>query len=571
MKKHLFKYMLLLLTLMSYHSMAQQKRTVDFIGGARSVLSNNNIVVSDSLPDTTTIKRNSGGYALIDLGVDFKPNKNTEILGMFRIRNAYGGFWGAGVTFGVRQLFLKGVISDRIRYQVGDLNLKQTPFTLYNHHADRLDSLPSVFKLQNDILNYEKFYRDNTWRQQGANVDFGFQFSKGIKELNFTGYLTRLNATDFSSIPDRLMGGTTIQLIQSKSLAISYNGFSVFDVKGTVLDSNTYTNNVNTIGVKYLYELNKNTIAFNGEAGRSNVQYAEDFENSYLADYFVNASATFNWLKKNLSFTAGYLNVGPDFRSIGAQSKEIDYSRLTGYYNRYSNDQIIRPINLMDLVTGDSLYATSVSSKLNIANPVYNNVMPYGLATFNRIGAYLKLDYHNDKGIQLNAQHFYLSEIRGQGTLKLKQFQLTKLTAQFEMDKLFHFQKRMNIQIGVMNELTSRNSDVAVEKVDLKTMRYQLGAEYELFKKIDVLAGGMFLNSKGNEFIPERNIYTTVSFFNEANFNLTQKIIAVGARCRFDEKIHLTALYQVSEYNDKLVATPKYSINQFTLIYNMTF
>jgi hypothetical protein len=240
MKKHLFKYMLMLLTLMSYHSMAQQKRTVDFIGGARSVLSNNNIVVSDSLPDTTTIKRNSGGYALIDLGVDIKPNKNTEILGMFRIRNAYGGFWGAGVTFDVRQLFLKGVISDRIRYQVGDLNLKQTPFTLYNHHADRLDSLPSVFKLQNDILNYEKFYRDNTWRQQGVNVDFGFEFSKGIKELNFTGYLTRLNATDFSSIPDRLMGGTTIQLIQSKNLAISYNGFSVFDVKGTVLDSNTY-------------------------------------------------------------------------------------------------------------------------------------------------------------------------------------------------------------------------------------------------------------------------------------------------------------------------------------------
>jgi hypothetical protein len=52
---------------------------------------------------------------------------------------------------------------------------------------------------------------------------------------------------------------------------------------------------------------------------------------------------------------------------------------------------------------------------------------------------------------------------------------------------------------------------------------------------------------------------------------MTQKIIAVGTRCRFDEKIHLTALYQVSEYNDKLIASPKYSINQFALIYNMTF
>lgn len=571
MKKHLFSFMFLLLSLISNKSIAQQKRTVDFIGGARSLMTNNNLIVSDSLPDTTTIKRNSGGYALIDLGVDIKPNKNTEILGMFRIRNAYGGFWGAGVTFDVRQLFLKGVISDKIRYQVGDLNLKQTPFTLYNHHADRLDSLPSVFKLQNDILNYEKFYMNNTWRQQGANIDFGFTFAKGIKELNFTGYITRMNATDFSAIPERLMGGTTIQIIQSKNLAISYNGFSVFDVKGTVLDSNTYTNNVNTIGTKYLYELNKNTIEFNGEAGRSNVQYAKDFNNSYLADYFINANAKFNLVKQNLSFTAGYLNVGPDFRSIGAQSKEINYSALSGYYNRYTNDQILRPISLMDLMVGDSLYRTSVSTGLDVTNPVYNNAMPYGLATFNRIGAYVKLDYKNERGVQVNMQHFALSEIRGQGTLQLKQFQVTKLTAQFDIDRLANLKKRTKLQIGIMNEQTTRNSNVAVEKVDLNTMRAQLGAEYEVFKKIDLLAGYMTLNCKGNEFIPERNIYSNVSFFNPADFNLSQQIVAVGARCRFDEKIHLTALYQMSEYNDKTLSLPKHSINQFALIYNMTF
>ena len=404
------------------------------------------------------------------------------------------------------------------------------------------------------------------------NVDFGFEFAKGIKELNFTGFLNRLRPTDFSSQHDRLMGGTTVQLIQSKNLAIAYNGFSVFDVKGTILDNNTYTNNVNSIAANYYVKTAPQwAVEISTEVGKSTVQYTKDIENSYLGDYFIHASSKIKWIDKNLSFTLGYLNVGPDFRSIGAQSKEIDYSSLTGYYNRYTNDQIIRPISLMDLVVGDSLYATSVSTKLNIANPIYNNAMPYGLATFNRLGAYLKLDYHNDKGIQLNAQHFYLNEIRGQGTLKLKQFQVTKLTAQFEMDKLFHFQKRMNIQIGLMNEITNRNSDVAVEKVDLKTMRYQLGAEYELFKKIDVLAGGMFLNCKGNEFIPQRNVYSTVSFFEEANYNMTQKIIAVGARCRFDEKIHLTALYQVSEYNDKLIASPKYSINQFALIYNMTF
>ena len=63
---------------------AQQKKTVDFIGGARSYMSNSQLSVQDSLPDTTTLKRNTGGYALIDLGVNIRPNDKTEIMGKGR-------------------------------------------------------------------------------------------------------------------------------------------------------------------------------------------------------------------------------------------------------------------------------------------------------------------------------------------------------------------------------------------------------------------------------------------------------------------------------------------------------
>lgn len=140
--------LLFILALFSTSLFAQDQRKINFVGGARSVLTNNELTVQDSIPDTTTMKKSNGGYALIDLGVDIKPNNSTEILGMFRIKNDFGGFWGAGVQFDVRQLWVKGVIANAIRYQVGDLNLKQTAFTLYNHHADRIDSLPAIFELQ---------------------------------------------------------------------------------------------------------------------------------------------------------------------------------------------------------------------------------------------------------------------------------------------------------------------------------------------------------------------------------------------------------------------------------------
>ena len=176
----MLKNILFPILFLSTAAFAQQKRAVDFVGGARSLMTNNEISVQDSIADTATVKKNTGGYALLDLGVNIKPNKNTEILGMFRIRNGFGGFWGSGVTFSVRQLYLKGVISDVVRYQLGDINLKQTPFTLYNHNADRIDSLPAIFNMQQQVVQYEKFYKQNTWRQQGASIDLGLKFAKYI-------------------------------------------------------------------------------------------------------------------------------------------------------------------------------------------------------------------------------------------------------------------------------------------------------------------------------------------------------------------------------------------------------
>jgi hypothetical protein len=77
-------------------------------------------------------------------------NKNTEILGMFRIKNNFGGFWGSGVTFDVRQLYMKGVVAKALRYQLGDLNLKPSLSTC----SSSLRTLVIVF--QPDILIFQK-------------------------------------------------------------------------------------------------------------------------------------------------------------------------------------------------------------------------------------------------------------------------------------------------------------------------------------------------------------------------------------------------------------------------------
>lgn len=575
MTKFIYKIAFLFLSLLavSIHcSMAQTPKKVDFIGGARTYISNNQLAVSDSLPDTTTVKRNSGGYSLIDLGVNITPNKSTEIMGMIRIRNAYGGFWGSGVTFDVRQLWVKGIIGNVIRYQVGDINLKQTPFTLYNHNEDRLLKNPDIFSLQSDIVDYERFYIKNTWRQQGASVDFGFNFAKYIKEITFNGFVTRMNMTNFFDVPERLFGGGNVQLIQSKNLRLAYHYTNIFDVVGTVLDSNAFNNRVQSGTLAYNTDLNNWNLRADAEIGNSREFSTRDTLAPDLQDFFVNASVTVT-SKKNKSFLkVGYLNVGPDFRSAGAQSKRINHTALPDYYNRYGNDQRVRSLTLFDVMRNENIYNTSISSNLMAYNPIINNVLPYGMATFNRKGFYAQVNYaHPKEWFSVNVENYTLGEIRGQGTKTLKSYLLNKADATLNIDKMLNSKRLFKITGGFAMQNTTRKSDLDYEKIDLASTNINAGISYELFKQFDILGGAMLLNAKGNEYAAERNKYGEILDFVTYNVDTKQNIYAAGLRFRFTDKIYLGTFYQQFQYKNNLKKFDNYNINQLLIIYNMTF
>lgn len=547
------------------------QKTVSFTGGARSVVSNNRLHTTDSIPDTTTVSRITNGYALIDLGVNIRPNKSTEILGMFRIRNQYGGFWGSGVSFDVRQLWLKGIVANAVRYQLGDLNLKQTPFTLYNHHADRPDSMPDVFLLQQRIVDYERFYNRNTWRQQGLQADFGLNVAKYLKEVDFSGYLTRLRASNFTDIPDRMMGGATVQIVQSKHLALSWNGFSVFDVRGTATDTNRLDNRVQTAGIAYTASLGKSAILIKGESGTGRLAYAQNGGLVTLRDYFMYLSGEWQLPSKHLSLEAGYMNIGPDFRSIGAQSKDINYQTSGALFSRYANGNSVRSAALMDLLGNEQAYQTSVSSNLLPPAQVFNAVLPYGTATFNRLGGFGGLRYAHPSGISFDLKHHQLREIRGQGTLALKTMQQSKANLLIDIAKIAGLHKSSRLRLGLEQQKVNRESAVAFEQVNFRRLRISAGAEVELFKKIDLLFGFLQQQSKGQDFIAERDDYTRVRFLNRTTYQNKQQLLAGGIRCRFEGNTYFTAFYQKQVNQKPADGNPDYRIEQFSLIYNMSF
>lgn len=564
-------FCLLILNYVSVNLYSQNEKKIQFVGTARSILNNDDILVKD---DTITSKSNMGGYALIDLGVNIFPNKNTEVLGMIRIKNQLGGFYGAGVTFDVRQLYVKGIISNVVRYQLGDINYKLTPFTFYNNDFDDLMQHPQVFNLQKDIVNYETFYKNNTWRQQGAALDFSLEFSRFLKEIKFNAFINRINITDFNTVPDRFFTGGNIGIQQSKNVFVGFNYVSLFDLSGTSQNNSGFNNNVSSINyeVKFAKDNLVETRLF-GETGLSNSGYSNDISAPKLNDFFINMGIS-NFIKaSHLKFSLSYLNVGPNYRSAGAQSKRLNYNNTPSFYDRYTNQQSLRSIGLFDLIRDEKLYNRSINSDgLMAYNPAYNNAMPYGIATFNRQGVNSKINFNDPKKIlNLEIETYILKELIGQGTTKLKSFKIIKTNAELNLKKLISIENNFKITAGFSFQSTIRNSETNYEEINLNSAIVNTGIEFEIYKNLDFLAGFIYNQAKGNEILPSRNIYSEVIDFNEYNINIKELMLGGGLRYRFTDKIYLATLFQNYDNSNKLNSQFSYSMNQFIIIYNMKF
>ena len=572
MKKKFSCQILFFLLLTGQVTFAQERKKIQFTGAARSVISNSEIKVKDEVEDTVTARKNLGGYALIDLGINIFPNKNTEIMGMFRINNRFGGFYGAGVNFDVRQLYVKGVIANVVRYQLGDINYKLTPYTFYNHDEDFTVKMPEIFNLQREIVNYETFYTPNTWRQQGASVDFALEFSKWIKEIKFNGFINRINVSNFNETPDRFFGGGNIGIQQSKNLFVGWNYVSLFDLLGTSAIESNFRNNVSSVNGEYKISRDKFEVSASGEFGISSYSNSLDSLSPQLNGSFINSSLNLNLKPIHTKISIGYMDVSPEFRSAGAQSKRINYNSTNSIYDRYTNAQILRPVGLFDMMNDASIYNKSISNTLMTFNPAYNNVMPFGVATFNRQGVFVKSEItHKKEYIKLNAEIYALNEVKGQGTNKLKSYYLAKSYSEINFQKIFNLKKRTKLTAGYSLQNTTRNSDIVFEKVELKSNNISMGAEYELIENFDLIAGYFSNQAKGNELMTERNTYTEVTDFTEYKININEVILGAGFKYRFSDKIYLSALYQYYQNENILNKNLSYSINQFQVIFNMKY
>ncbi|MCO4819095.1 MAG: hypothetical protein KC517_05690 [Bacteroidetes bacterium] len=566
------KYIVVIaLTLCSTITLAQGKK-VWASGAARSVFQQNKL---NSAGDTITPTNLNSGNTLVDVALNARPNANTFVHAMVRVRNDFGGFWGSGVTFDMRQMYLKGLVNDAVRYQLGDINYKLSPYTFFNNQEELSSHQSEVLNIYRDMVHYDLFYTDdNTWRQQGAAVDFTLEFSKAVKELQVNSFMFRNRPTDFGQSSERIFFGGNATLLQSDKLAVGLNYVDMMDVLGTSRSEMAFHNPVITGTTEIHQKVNAYDLSFTSESGISEMYTLNDPNAKGLRDYFYDLDLKITRGDKLPSLSVNYINVGPQFRSVGAQSRRINFESQAQMFNRYGNDQVVRPVTQLDMMQDASLYQPTLSMELQRFAPQYDNVQPYGKATPNRKGLSVNAIHStNNELINVDATYRMLSEVVGQGTDELRTFNVIDLSALIRLDTLMPtFKHPLEVSLGITNQNTQRDIALDTADVDFTSTMVDLGVKVGLSKDFAIIGSYRMINAKGLEFLNTRNDYSEIVDFERFNTEMNQSIMSVALRYTFDEKNHLNIVWQKLNYEDAANSeTPAFDLSQFGIVYSMYF
>ena len=525
--------------------------------------------------DTLSARNTSNGYNLLDLNTHVNPIKDIEIFAQLRIRNSFGSFFGSGTEVKVRQLKAKGVINNKIRFSVGDLFLKQSKFTLYNYDEELSGYENGMLKPYRDIIHYENFYTENRWRLQGIQTDFSFKFDRYIRSLGFDFFVTRpsgsrqLNETTYSS--DLLLSGGSMISEINKRITLSASHINFFELVSSGTKNTSVRNPVYDMSLLHHFGNKNYLIEQKIQIGFSKRYWLHSELENGMSDSISNNTQGMYFELENkyskkdstLLLALGYRYIDPSFRSAGAQTRRLDYTsgNSSTIYPIYTNMSLIRPPSVFDLVSDDQLYNQYLSSILMFFNPIYSNVLPYGDATPNRAGVYLKTRVNNqNKAFLSKINAGFFKEVIGQGTKEKRNFGLIKGSFKINFHRWLNWKKELSLSASSESELTKRGGE-AVSSLNLFSHQMNASVNAELVKKFFIQGSYKQFNANGNEFLTQRDNYGDITYFTSTQIDQKDHMLSFGMLYKFRKNVYANINYNWwgTKFTDQPYSDYKYN------------
>ena len=564
-KTYLYYFLFLMLSPILVQSQVKSKLWYD--GNSRVIFNRDALEGTIKDIDTVSTRSNGGGSTVLDLGFHFTPVDDIEIFSEIRLKNDFGGMWGNKSVVELRRLSAKGIVNNKIAFSIGDIYLKQTKFTLYNYEQELSQYEPSVFKFYRDYVNYENYYQSNYHRLQGLQTNFSYNMYNFIEQLDFDAFTARIRGVEWLGKPELLMlGGSAIVRLSNK-INLGSHYINTFEVLSSSNGTVAYYNPVLNTQISYSGSVNDNPYKMLLEGGFSKRGWDGDSLAPEVKGNFIKASLHSKRINGELDL--GFRYVDSDFRSMGAQTRRIQYNNSTTTYPYYSNNYTQRKVSLLDVMSDPNVYNQNLSTSLMSYNPMYSSVTPYGDATPNRIGFTAKISNMNITDFfSANIQTQYFTEVIGQGTTQKRMLNKSALQSMLLLNKLLSTKKSLILE-GSMNLETVNRAGEDFEKIDFTSILYSGSISYELIKNFKIIAGAKVFYAEGNEFIADRDKYDQINDYSNHIYDSKETILIAGLQHHFTEDIYFTMQYNQFNVLDKTNTYDEFSLGRLIFMFNM--
>ena len=517
-------------------------------GLGRSVLTNSAISGPAVDADNTIQKSGVSGYNLFDLQTNLAVDSNFQAMAILRAKSPFGSFFGAATTFEFRQFKMMGNLGE-FKYEIGDVRIEMTPFTVYNNYIVDPTYESQIFAQRREIQEYENFNQGNSWLLQGVAGQYFWKVGKEGAGLGVSAFTTRNTATNEVTVPDRLLSGGRLEYRLTKDLIIGANAVSMYDISLLTSDFD-YSNNVFTGDISYKLENDDFIVDAKLEGGLSMYAYSEfvdldtiiDQTDTAYSDGFVDLNVGFTLKEQKLRFDVSGRRVGVLFSSPAAQSRRFNPLQTP---NMLSNiEGAARYQSLYDRTTAEELYNSKIMPTMMSYNYAYNRSTPYGKATPNRMGGSLRVGTDtSNHNLDASAKFTYLTEIQGEGTADLRTFMVASGGANVHIGKMLDVSRAIDVNVGARFEDTKRSGAAPVSYASLLV---DAGFAVEVLKRIDLLAGMKYISAEGNEYSTVLDGFNLISNFQAFDGKYTETMLSFGARIRFSPFQSFVVNYNLS-------------------------
>ena len=416
-------------------------------------------------------------------------------------------------------------------------------------------------------MNYENFYQSNYRRLQGLQTNFSYSMYNFIEQIDIDAFSARVRGGEWLGKPELLMlGGSAIVKLSNK-INLGSHYVNTFEVLSSSNGTVAYYNPVLNTQIAYYGSLNNNPYKMLLEAGMSKRGWDGDSLAPEIKGNFMQASIYSK--RKKVEIDLGFRYVDSDFRSMGAQTRRIQYNSTNSTYPYYSNNYTQRKVSLLDIMSDPNVYNQNLSTSLMNYNPMYSSVSPYGDATPNRIGFTAKISDMNliDYFI-LNIQTQFFTEAIGQGTTQKRMMNKSALHSMLLLDKLLSVKKSLILE-GSMNFESVNRAGEDYERIDFRSVLFSGSISYELIKNFKLITGAKVFYAEGNEFLADRDEYDQINDYSNHFYDTKETILLAGIQHHFTDDIYLTMQYNHFNILDKTNTYDEFSLGRLIFMFNM--